>query len=70
MSIAMAIAIVTVVGLLGAIILVLAAITAVGVFVYRDAKARGLSAAAWTICAVLLPVLSHASAEMDARIKA
>ena len=37
------------------LILVLAAITAVGVFVYRDAKARGLPAAAWTICAVLLP---------------
>ena len=37
------------------LILVLAAITAVGVFVYRDAKARGLPAAAWTLCAVLLP---------------
>ena len=37
------------------LILVLAAVIAVGVFVFRDAKARGLPAAPWTICAVLLP---------------
>ena len=37
------------------LILVLAAILAVGVFVYRDAKARGLSPVPWAICALLLP---------------
>lgn len=46
---------------------ILAAAAAIGVFVYRDAKARGLPAVPWTICAVILPAFVGVALYLVAR---
>ena len=47
--------------------LVLLSLVLIGVFVWRDAKARGMNAAGWTLCAVFLPMFCGLALYLIAR---